>query len=626
MRNDLRYLVEKLMTEDKNSKDEINQKVEEQLTSLGDSFVKKQVSKIYTKDEASFVTGKRINSTTGDTPSLASWSYIELNVEGYTSISFKGYSTGSNNLGYAFYDSSNLFISGGATNIIPDEGYNVSIPDNAIVFRYGMANTAWEDVELNKFTLINSNSEFTTLKESVESFEEKISNFNSNDYMLPLGDKDNLLTDIYLGYGKYTKVDGTKRTPYGVELIENSGNIVGIYNDAQYFTSINNLTRVKGTMFLRIKKNSNSSRYIWVRDETGANGYFSQDDVVGTIVKQNVSNNPVLFGEVKENSKDYITVYFYPTLRNIKVISYTDSSKSSYDQLELDIERSAIFLETLEEIDIDFNRRYYSRSEKLNSLVRGKTAIVFSDSQSSFTLSLAGDFGMNIITIAAGGCRMGYELGSGAGGETGSADDLWLCNDTRIQQFNTNFGSLINVDYIINATGFNGTLSDISNATELEFVLLNKRWFGDTSSTNAFDSLGDDDKARFTSQACYIAAFCSLINMFPEAMPVVCDLYRTGGSGDKFTDGKWNSISDLATAIYDQGRLEKSKILEQLSDQIGAIFVKASRNGLGVTNCPTYAPDGVHSVIKTAINFASNIVNTIGFPNYTGDRNDLIIN
>ena len=111
-----------------------------------------EVTYTSSSSEVTFVSGARINATTGDILTLSSWSYIEIPVDGYDKISFKGIDTSSSILGYAFYDSSNTYVSGEATR--NSGGFSVDIPNNATIFRYAMDNTSWSDTDLNKFTLM----------------------------------------------------------------------------------------------------------------------------------------------------------------------------------------------------------------------------------------------------------------------------------------------------------------------------------------------------------------------------------------------------------------------------------------------------------------------------------------
>lgn len=111
---------------------------------------------------------------------------------------------------------------------------------------------------------------------------------------------------------------------------------------------------------------------------------------------------------------------------------------SGVEQLEWEADYCSVFSDEYSVDDVDINRRYYSRSEKLNSKIRGKNAIVYADSLAAFITFLRNDWGVNIWSFARGGSRMGYEAGTGQGGESGSSDSLWLCSDEFIQNFNAN--------------------------------------------------------------------------------------------------------------------------------------------------------------------------------------------
>lgn len=205
---------------------------------------------------------------------------------------------------------------------------------------------------------------------------------------------------------------------------------------------------------------------------------------------------------------------------------------------------------------------------------------------------------------------MGYEGGSGAGGETGTADMLWLCSDTRIQKFNTNFADLTDIDYIINMTGTNGTLSDISSSEELKYISANKRWWFDTSETNPFDGLSDENKARFTSQACYFMSFIKLIQRFPRAIPVVCSLYRYRNADNRSED-------EVINYLYYDERGQKNEVLKQISDCLGGYYVDLEKCGCNVMSD---GGDAVHPDYRHAIMTSSEIVKTIEHLDYVGDK------
>lgn len=367
---------------------------------------------------------------------------------------------------------------------------------------------------------------------------------------------------------------------------------------------------------LRIKI-INKTDYINIRLANGAENIFQCTEEQGVIYQSNTTN---VIGYIIDNDGEYITIktanLSNKNIAGITVTVYTDTSKETYSELILDENSSCVLLAKYFN-NVNSYGRYLSRSEKLGSLVRGKTAIVFSDSLSQFMDDLVIDCGMQVIGISSGGCRSGYETGAGAGGESGTANSLWLCNDTNVQlfkQFVSDY-DITNVDFIIQATGSNGTFSEIPTAEDLLYVLQNKRWYHDDLTSNPWDSLSDDDKSRFTSPACYIATFISMTKIFPMARAVCCELYTTPGSAYNkyFSDGLWIDDSKMVESMYNYPYKLKNETIKGISVLTGAIYVESGQAGENIINAPYYT-DGVHPNNIIRAMFAKNIATKIGNP------------
>ena len=115
----------------------------------------------------------RIIWTTGDIAhNVTDYSYITLEVNGYKSIEIDTDYLGANDLGYAFYDKSNTYISGSKTK---NEKVNITIPDNAYFFRYGDRNATWQTrISENKSIILINKDErsYKTLNERLINLEE----------------------------------------------------------------------------------------------------------------------------------------------------------------------------------------------------------------------------------------------------------------------------------------------------------------------------------------------------------------------------------------------------------------------------------------------------------------------
>ena len=312
-----------------------------------------------------------------------------------------------------------------------------------------------------------------------------------------------------------------------------------------------------------------------------------------------------------------IVISIIETVKAYRINAFSDKNCTITAELKIDIDKSSVFYTVYDKNSINYNYKYLSRAEKLNSKIMGKNLFIFSDSQSSFINVLAQDYGANVFHITNGGCRMGYVSDTGLGGETGTNNDLWLCNSTRVNNFNNLFlnNKDLKMDYIINFTGGNGPFENIGTADELKYILSHKRWFGDNSQDDLFDTLSLEDKLRFTSPLCYLASFITINKVFPRAIPVVCDLYNYVGGSYSFTNETWENLNDLVDIMYNEnaGGKKKSLLLHDLAKMIGAILVKASECGYAYTNIPYYGSDRVHGNFQSATNLAHLIANHISF-------------
>lgn len=565
-----------------------------------------------------------LNATIKDSGAIVNtsvWKIYEVVCKTYFTISFWVYNYNGTGLKYqyAFYDSENVLISGGKAVTSEFNTFKeVEIPSNAHYFRAVYA----KEFVFKGYTLkTSSENTYVALKNAVNMLKSEVKSSEKYsvkaDYQYPLGVKDNLLRDTLDGVGVSYSRSGSVSEKRSATVVYDKDVIVGVETNIRYYTSGNDSVMMHGVVVLKIKKDSNPNRRFKITTKSGAGCVIPQSLEQGTILHQNMNQSMDKFGEILYATNEYITIFLktytiYGKIAQYNIFSYEDVSCTKYSEMNIDKDYSFILAGALSADDVREPKRYFSRSEKLNSQLRGRTAIIFSDSQFSFTVPLALDWGLNCIVISGGGMRMGYETGIGAGGESGTANSLWLCRDDWIQEFNVGFSELKYIDYIINATGFNGTLSDISNAEEVAFVLNNKRWWLDGAKSNPFDSLSEKNKARFTSQACYIASFCALIKKFPMAKPVICSLYRTEGGASKFENLAWKSNADLANAIYDIGRTDKDDILRQIAIKLGAKFVDIGY-AVGVISCPYDGKDGVHGSFRAATKFASELAKEIGW-------------
>lgn len=541
------------------------------------------------------ISGYRISAQTGQPLSISGFSYVEINVQNGKVMYLPTKNSGANDLGYAFLDSNMTYISGSKTS--DKDEVMLNIPKKACYFRYGMGDNRWEELKDKTMRIIFDIPCYNSLNSKVNDMVATI------DTIAPkLGVMDNKLPYLLHNQGtlydlneKYTDKENPSTITIRGDFMHQSG------SSGQPYTAY--LTLLKGDTPL----------YYHIRSAKGAECEFYDNKIdTGKIIYQ--TNATTKLATIVYNDDTKFVISFETNLINIKFSCYTDNTKATPHLLNIDEDKSAVFYDVYK--DVNYEYKYLSRAEKLNSHIIGKNIFVFSDSQSAFIKPLVQDWGANVFPICAGGSRMGYVGGTGLGGETGNPNDLWLCNPERTELFNTYFkANNIKIDYILNFSGGNGTFENVGTADELKFVLDNKKWFGDTSETDPFASLSEKDKARFTSPLCYIASFIKLTELFPSSISVVCGLYNyVGGGTGRFSNNKWANESDLVTELYkkDRGSHTKTQVLKQISDMIGAIYIDAGKTGYTILNSPYYS-DSVHGNFQISTNLAYLIGTTLGF-------------
>lgn len=514
----------------------------------------------------------RIECKTGAIQPLSSTRYITVDVSDVLSITLYMEYVGASDLGYAFYDENNNFISGDAPS---NKEITMYIPEGAKYFRYGHTITFWETNKDRYMTLVVDKPSYNVLDSRMTEIEEQQVDIYE---LLQLDKLDNMLPMIWNNWGNMLGLDGSAFTQHSRSTI---------------LLASHGQTHFTGYLTLNVTNKC----YFRIRLSNGSACNFSSEVAEGVVLYQNNTTNKlgeVIYGDGKELT---ILIERCGTTNGVEFSCFEDSAFKIPMDIPLILSKGAVFKEDVDLQTLNRNVRYYSRPEKINSNIKGKNILVFSDSQSGFIEYLARDWGVNIYHISNGGCRMGYVIGSGLGGETGDEDYLWLCNGTRVGYFNDVIvNNNIQLDYIVNFSGGNGTFAkeELGNAEEMLWVLNNKKWFGETKD-DLFYTLSSDDKARFTSPICYIAAFITINNIYPNAIPVVVDMYNYAHynttSGD-FENNRWKSYDKLVGNIYNAN--EKNNVVRTIANMVGAILVKGSESGLSFTNCPYYAPDSVH--------------------------------
>lgn len=476
-----------------------------------------------------------------------------------------------NDYDLAFYNNDDIFINGvhcsGSTDNF--KYYETDIPENAsylaIYLALNQFNGEDKKVEDYPVTFFSKEGNLTLYSNS------KKIQLGHEDYILPLGVMDNLLVDAIYYYciGNMQFIS----SPYHKDA---NGMTYGITAKKSIYT--NETKNTACTFVFKIRKSSNPNRVLNLRSSSGMTVDFNDNAQCGQLLHQ----NSVLMGYVIRQEKDYIWIYGNSDScahgKEETLISYTDKTKATFEKIEIDRDRSFSIpgIHKLEELDID--KRYYTRPEKLDSRLIGKTAIVFADSLSFFAASLVQDWGMNIISIAEGGNRMGY---------TGGGEDTWICEDEKIQTFRS-YG-LKKADCIIFVMGTNDPDISETTAEDLKFVLANKRWFDSDLETDPFASLGEDGKKKFGAAASLYAAAYSLCRIYKDAIVAIMPPFRSPGVD--CTDYDADTFADV---LFNGRFINKTKALRSIAEKIGAIFIDNPTRNNAASADNYHGTDGTH--------------------------------
>ena len=392
------------------------------------------------------------------------------------------------------------------------------------------------------------------------------------DYPLPLGVMDNLLVDV-LSYGAIAK-QFFITSPFA----RDAGGMLYQVTARRSVRTNAGTVNMDVTFVFRIKKSANPNRLLRLVNAGGAAAEFNDEAQLGPLYHQ----NSILMGYVIRQEKEYLWVYgrteAVAAQQEVRLISYADSSKQEYEELELDMDRSFVIPGNYELEELDIDKKYYTRPEKLHSNLVGKTCIVFADSLSAFVNSLAQDWGMNIVSMAEGGNRMGYYTG---------ALSNWICEDEKVQNFRSY--ELQRADYIVFAMGANDPSFTQCTADDVQFVLQNKRWFDSDAETDPFDALEEDDKSRFASAASLYAAAYSLCRLYPGALVAIIPPYRTPG-----VDCTDYDIATYCSTLFSERFAQKTEQLREVATTLGALFIEnKTRNNVASADYYHNA-DGVH--------------------------------
>lgn len=521
----------------------------------------------------------------------------------------------------AFYEDDDTFISGVEDYFGTTDYVRTLIPANAAYFKYSVY-VATPDLNNYKFTfydVVGSQLALSPISQRLARKEKDTA------YMEPLGTLDNMLT----GNTIISVATGSTHTFHGFMYNNAQGKLWCVQRGYRYLvgSGASAFTKKSFAIF-KIKKTGVSGRTFAISthlkndgDDWTASasyyGFFDENTLPGTVVFRPNKNQGSTPGIVIRNEPEWIWVYIasnrYTNAGTTKADdtneaylyafdSFTDSTHYTAGELVLDMDRSFCMVgehSIDEDIASTFNidRRYYTRPEKHNSQVKGKNVLFFGDSLGACHWALAQEWGMNVYTIIKGGCRMGYESGAGAGGETGTADEMWLCNDTWVQAVRTNvIAEGIQIDFIVCTAGHNGTLPE-SDATEVAYVADNahKRWFDSDSETNPFDSLSSDNKLRFTGTACTFAAFYSLCKVYPYAIPVIVSHYRNMGYNVASTAANYTP-EKFGNVLYNSYYYDRRAEIKDMAEKIGGLYVDCYMNSRSsVANLPAYySSDSIH--------------------------------
>ena len=392
------------------------------------------------------------------------------------------------------------------------------------------------------------------------------------DYPLPLGMMDNLLVDAY----QYNAV--SKQFFATSPFARNAGGMLYQVTARRSVRTNAGAVNMDVTFVFRIKKSANPNRLLRLVNTGGAAAEFNDNAQLGTLWHQ----NSILMGYVIRQEKEHLWVYgrteAVASQQEVRLISYADSSRQEYEELELDMDRSFVIPGNYELEELDIDKKYYTRPEKLHSNLAGKTCIVFADSLAAFVNALVQDWGMNIVSMAEGGNRMGYYT---------SSLSNWICEDEKVQHFRS-YG-LQRADYVVFAMGANDPSFAQCTADDVQYVLQNKRWFDSDASTDPWDALDEEGKARFGSAASLYAAAYSLCRLYPGAQVAIIPPYRTPG-----VDCTDYDIATYCSTLFSGRFAQTTKQLREVADTLGALFIE-NKTRLTVASADYYhGADGVH--------------------------------
>lgn len=484
----------------------------------------------------------------------------------------------------AFYKSDGTFISGRTNRdeFLDKNNYTIDIPEEVDYLLYS--------ADAGKF------DEGKTIADYPLTFYQKEGRLSIYDnkkqiergekyYMEPLGVNDNLIRLAYtINYNNMPRPDQALFFDDAVGLYAIKVTNTLVTNGEEGF---------KAGVCLKIKKNANPDRVIELRFPSGVYLDVKQDEQERYLYWQLQEN---ITARVLRNDDDYIWIWCVMEWahQSITFTSYSNLDKSSHDSLEIDLDRSFVLpgnYSLPDYVNVDFDRKYYTRPEKLHSRIAGKTAIVFSDSLSYFCYSLVNDWGLNVIIMSIGGGRMSYWTNNEA---------TWVCNDSMIQAFKKL--NVKNVDFIIFACGANDPNMEDCDAETVKFVLNNKRWFDSDAETDPFASLEESDKLRFSSSSCTYAAAYSLGKLYKNAVISIIPPYRTPGMA--VTD--WD-VDKYSEVLFNGRFITAWNVLRGMAEKLGGIFIENWTRDSVATAEAYHGEDGVHPATIIAQDMASNI-------------------
>lgn len=392
------------------------------------------------------------------------------------------------------------------------------------------------------------------------------------DYPLPLGVMDNLLVDV----SSYNAV--SKQFFITSPFARDAGGMLYKVTAKRSVRTNAGTLNMDVTFVFRIKKSANPNRLLQLINTSGALADFNDEAQPGPLYHQ----NSIVMGYVIRQEKEYLWVYgrteAVASQQEVRLISYADSSKQEYEELELDMDRSFVIPGNYELEELDIDKKYYTRPEKLHSALIGKACIVFADSLSAFVNSLAQDWGINTVLIAEGGNRMGYYAGHLAN---------WICEDGKVQNFRE-YG-LAKADFVVFAMGANDPSFEQCTEDDVLFALQNKRWYDSDADTDPFDALDEDGKSRFASAASLYAAAYSLCRLYPGTLVAIIPPYRTPGIDC--------TVYDAATyckTLFSGRFVTLTEQLREVATTLGALFIEnKTRNNVASADY-YHNTDGVH--------------------------------